>query len=198
MFSPVAGQVLDLAVLAGQPVLPGQRLGSIALASLRPGREAVVLFTAADATRLRVGEEVQLNPQLLSRDSFGSAEQRYGLVAGRLLSLSRESVSAEEVAARVGSREEALNLMASARERSYGDGGDLTAQLPGRTGAPLVLAVVELEAAATPSGLRWSRGRGPAGPLPTRTPADVEAEVERRSLVSYVAPFWRWLAGLRS
>jgi hypothetical protein len=26
----------------------------------------------------------------------------------------------------------------------------------------------------------------------------VEAEVERRSLVSYVAPFWRWLAGLRS
>ncbi len=198
VFSPVAGQVLDLAVLAGQPVLPGQRLGSIALASLRPGREAVVLFTAADATRLRVGEEVQLNPQLLSRDSFGSAEQRYGLVAGRLLSLSRESVSAEEVAARVGSREEALNLMASARERSYGDGGDLTAQLPGRTGAPLVLAVVELEAAATPSGLRWSRGRGTAGPLPTRTPAEVEAEVERRSLVSYVAPFWRWLAGLRS
>lgn len=198
VFSPVAGQVLDLAVLAGQPVLPGQRLGSIALASLRPGREAVVLFTAADATRLRVGEEVQLNPQLLSRDSFGSAEQRYGLVAGRLLSLSRESVSAEEVAARVGSREEALNLMASARERSYGDGGDLTAQLPGRTGAPLVLAVVELEAAATPSGLRWSRGRGPSGPLPTRTPAEVEAEVERRSLVSYVAPFWRWLAGLRA
>ena len=102
------------------------------------------------------------------------------------------------MAARVGSREEALNLMASARERSYGDGCDLTAQLPGRTGAPLVLAVVELEAAATPSGLRWSRGRGPAGPLPTRTPAEVEAEVERRSLVSYVAPFWRWLAGLRS
>ncbi len=198
VFSPVAGQVLDLAVLAGQPVLAGQRLGSIALASLRPGREAVVLFTAADATRLRVGDEVKLNPQLLSRDSFGSAEQRYGLVAGRLLSLSRESVSAEEVAARVGSREEALNLMASARERSYGDGGDLTAQLPGRTGAPLVLAVVELEAATTPSGLRWSRGRGPAGPLPTRTPAEVEAEVERRSLVSYVAPFWRWLAGLRS
>lgn len=198
VFSPVAGRVLDLSVLPGQPVTPGQRLGSIALASLRSGREAVVLFTAADATRLQVGEEVQLNPQLLSRDSFGSAEQRYGLVAGRLVSLSRESVSAEEVAARLGSREEALNLMASARERSFGDGGDLTAQLPGRTGAPLVLGVVELESAATPSGLRWSRGSGPVGPLPTRTPAEVEAEVERRSLVSYVAPFWRWLAGLRS
>ena len=37
----------DLAGVAGHRVLPGQRLGSIALASLRPGREAVVLSTAA-------------------------------------------------------------------------------------------------------------------------------------------------------
>jgi hypothetical protein len=190
--------VLDLAVLPGQPVAPGQKLGSIGLSPAREGKQAVVLFTAADATRLEVGDEVRLNPQLLSRDSFGSGEQRWGLVPGRLLSLSTDSVGVEDVAVAVGSQELAANLMASARQKSFGDGGDLTAQLPGRTGAPLVLGVVRLAAAATPSGLVWSRGEGPARPLPGRTPAEVEAEVEKRSPLSYALPFWRWIAGSRA
>ncbi len=198
VFAPVSGRLLDLAVQPGQPVVPGQKLGSIAAPARGRERQAVVLFTAADASRLRVGDTVKLNPQLLSRDSFGSAEQRYGLVPGRIVSLSSESVELADVTAQVGSQEEAANLMASARERSYGEGGDLTAQLPGRTGAPLVLAVVELERADTPSGLAWSGGRGPAQALPSRTPAEVEAEVEQRSVLSYLTPFWRWITGARA
>jgi HlyD family secretion protein len=198
VFSPAGGVVLDLAVQPGQPVAPGQRLGSIAVPTPPQSRRAVVLFTAADATRLVVGDAVKLNPQLLSRDSFGSAEQRYGLVPGRILSLSRQSVELADVAAAVGNQEEAANLMASAREQSFGEGGDLTAQLPGRTGAPLVLAVVTLKQAATPSGLAWSRGRGPERPLPARTPAEVQADVEQRSVVSYLVPFWRWITGARA
>jgi hypothetical protein len=158
----------------------------------------VVLFTAADASRLAVGDAVRLNPQLLSRDSFGGAEQRYGLVPGRIVSLSSQSVELSDVVAEVGNQEEAANLMASARERSFGDGGDLTAQLPGRSGAPLVLAVVALEQASTPSGLAWTHGGGPQRTLPARTPAAVEAEVEQRSVVSYLVPFWRWLSGARA
>ena len=198
VFSAVDGRVLDVSVLPGQPVAPGQKLGSIGLAPSKEGRLAVVLFTAADATRLEVGDEVKLTPQLLSRDSFGNAEQRYGLVPGRVVSLSQESVDLAEVTSAVGSQEEAANLMASARQKSFGDGGDLTAQLPGRTGAPLVLAVVRLEEAATPSGLAWTRGDGPRRPLPQRTPAEVEAEVEMRAPLSYLVPFWRWIAGSRA
>jgi biotin carboxyl carrier protein len=198
VFSPVSGRILDVAVQPGQPVLPGQKLGNIAVPSPQNGRQAVVLFTAADAARLAVGAEVKLNPQLLSRDSYGSAEQRYGLVPGRIISLSSDSVELAEVASQVGSEEQAANLMASARQKSFGEGGDLTSQLPGRTSAPLVLAVVALERAQTPSGLAWTRGRGPAQPLPTRTPAEVEAEVEMRSVISYVAPFWRWISGARA
>ena len=41
-----------------------------------------------------------------------------------------------------------------------------------------MLAVVRLESANTPSGLAWSRSNGPRRPLPQRTPAEVEAEVE--------------------
>jgi HlyD family secretion protein len=198
VFSSVEGRVLNLAVLPGQPVAPGQRLGSIGMAPELEGKLAVVLFTAADATRLQVGDEVRLNPQVLSRDSFGSGEQRWGLVPGKLVSLSSDSVDLADVAVAVGSQEEAANLMASARQKSFGDGGDLTAQLPGRTGAPLVLGVVRLEAAATPSGLAWTRGDGPTRPLPGRTPAEVEADVELRTPLSYALPFWRWIAGARA
>ena len=198
VFSPAAGRVLDLAVLPGQPVAPGQKLGSIALPASGEEKLAVVLFTAADATRLQVGDEVRLNPQVLSRDSFGSGEQRWGLVPGKLVSLSADSVELADVAVAVGSQEEAANLMASARQKSFGDGGDLTAQLPGRTGAPLVLGVVRLETAATPSGLAWTRSQGPTRPLPGRTPAEVEADVELRSPLSYALPFWRWIAGARA
>ncbi len=198
VFSPADGRVLDLAVRPGQPVAPGERLGSLALPRSEPHRLAVVLFTSADASRLRVGDEVKLNPQLLSRDSYGGTEQRYGLVPGKLVRLSEDSVGSRDVAAEVGSEEEALHLMASTRQRSLGEGGDLTGQLPERSGAPVVLGVVRLEEAATPSGLAWSRGNGPDRPLPQRTPAEVEAEVELRSLLSYLTPFWRWITGARA
>jgi len=197
VFSPAGGQVLDLSVQAGQPVTPGQRLGSLARERPQQGQLAVVLFTAADAVRLQPGHEVGLSPQLLSRDSFGGVEQRYGVVPGKLLSLSPESVTLDDVAVQVGGKEAATHLMATARQRSFGEGGDLTSQLPDRTGTPLVLGVVELETAPTPSGLRWSLGKGPGRALPLGTPAEAEAEVERRSLLSYISPFWRWLAGSR-
>lgn len=197
VFSPVDGRLLDLAVQRDQAVLAGQRLGSIALPQQQPGRRVVVLFTSADASRLKVGDEVMITPQLLSRASYGDARERYGKVQGRLISLSTESVELSDVAAQVGSQEEAANLMASARQESFGEGGDLTAQLPGRSGAPLVLGVVELEQARTPSGLAWTRGEGPPHRLPNRTPAAVEAEVEQRSPIGYALPFWRWLIGAR-
>ena len=197
VFSPAAGRVLDLAVEPGQAVLPGQRLGSLALAGDQDRRLAVVLFTSADATGLAPGEELELDPKVMSRDSYGGAEQRWGTLRGTLVRLSPASVDLEDVASQVGGKEEAANLMARARQQSFGDGGDLTAQLPDRAGAPVVLGVVRLEAAATPSGLAWSKGSGPQRALPPRTPLEVSAEVERRSLLSYVAPFGRWLAGSR-
>ena len=197
VFSPGAGKILDLGVFPGLAVAPGQRLGSLALTNRRAGVLAVVLFTAADATRLKIGDQINLDPQLLSRDSFGGSEERYGTLAAELIQLSSASVDSADVAAQVGGQEEAANLMANARQRSFGDGGDLTAQLPGRVGAPLVLGVVRLQQAATPSGLAWSSSKGPPAPLPPRTPLQAEAEVERRSLFSYALPFWRWLAGAR-
>jgi multidrug efflux pump subunit AcrA (membrane-fusion protein) len=197
VFSPAAGRILDLSVEPGQAVLPGQRLGSLALMGDQDKRLAVVVFTSADATRIAPGADLELDPKVMSRDSYGGAEQRWGTLRGTLLRLSPASVDLEDVTAQVGGKEEAANLMARARQQSFGEGGDLTSQLPDRAGAPVVLGVVRLEGAATPSGLAWSRGAGPPRSLPPRTPLEVSAKVEHRSLLSYVAPFGRWLAGSR-
>ena len=197
VFSPAAGRILDLAVVPGQAVIPGQKLGSIAVAARGSGPLALVLFTAADATRLKIGDRISLDPQLLSRDSFGGTGERYGSLEGDLIRLSKASVDLADVATQLGGQEEAANLMANARQRSFGDGGDLTAQLPNRAGAPLVLGLVRLKQAPTPTGLAWSRGLGPSQALPPRTPLHADAEVEQRALFSYALPFWRWLAGAR-
>jgi multidrug efflux pump subunit AcrA (membrane-fusion protein) len=197
VFSPAAGRILDLSVVPGQAVIPGQKLGSIAVAARGNGPLALVLFTAADATRLKIGDRISLDPQLLSRDSFGGTGERYGSLDGELIRLSKASVDLADVATQLGAQEEAANLMANARQRSFGEGGDLTAQLPNRAGAPLVMGLVRLKQAPTPTGLAWSRGQGPSQALPSRTPLHADAEVEQRSLFSYVLPFWRWLAGAR-
>ena len=105
VFSPGAGKILDLAVFPGLAVAPGQRLGSLALTNRRAGVLAVVLFTAADATRLKIGDQINLDPQLLSRDSFGGSEERYGTLAAELIQLSSASVDSADVAAQVGGQE---------------------------------------------------------------------------------------------
>jgi hypothetical protein len=58
------------------------------------------------------------------------------------------------------------------------------------------IVTVSLERADTPSGLRWSGGgSGPNLSLENGTPAKSEVVVERRSPVSFVLPFLRWLGG---
>ena len=47
----------------------------------------------------------------------------------------------------------------------------------------------------TPSSLRWSGGSGPNLQLENGTPAKSEVVVERRSPVSFLLPFLRWLGG---
>jgi hypothetical protein len=43
--------------------------------------------------------------------------------------------------------------------------------------------------------LTWSGGPGPNLALENGTPAKAQVTVERRSLVSFVMPFLRWIGG---
>lgn len=194
--APEPGRLISWAVEEGQPVQPGERLGTLALERPRAvSRQAMAVFTEADATRLRVGDPIDIEPILQSRNQYGGTAQRYGGVKGRIQAISPTALDAAALSSVVGETDLAASLVARARQEAFGDGGDPLAILPGKATAPLMLVRVELESAPTPSGLRWSGGRGPDLRFEDGQPAEAKASVERRSLVSYALPFLRWIAG---
>ena len=197
VLAPRSGKLLSLSVNPGQAVLPGQRLGTIGPGpeQRRQPRRAIALFSDADAARLRPGSTIELDPLLQSRNRYGGSAERWGLIEGRILRLSPASADLAEVSRVVGDPELAGNLIARSRQAAVGEGGDPLDTVTDKTSAPVVLAVVELESATTPSGLRWSGGRGPDLPLENGTPAKAKVEVERRPALSFVLPFLRWLGG---
>ena len=218
VLAPQPGRLLSLAVTLGQAVLPGQRLGTLALTA-RPAaagrgagdpekgngragggrkegdRDLVALFTSADASQLRVGAEIEIEPQLQSRNHYGGSNQRYGFVPGRIVSLSPTALDLAALTAVVGDADLATSLMARSRQEAFGAGGDPLESLGNQATAPLVLVGVAVERAATASGLRWSSGLGPPYRLDNGTPAAANVTVERRPLLSFVLPFLRWLGG---
>ena len=197
VLAPRSGRLLSLSVAPGQAVAPGQRIGTIGPAAQRADRprSAVGLFSDADAARLKPGDEIKLDPLLQSRDRYGGTTQRYGSVIGRIVNISPSNADLAEVSRVVGDPELATSLMARSRQAALGEGGDPMATAADKLIAPVVLVTVALEGAATASGLRWSSGLGPDLLLENGTPAKLKVVVERRSPVSYLMPFLRWLGG---
>jgi HlyD family secretion protein len=197
VLAPRSGRLLSLSVAPGQAVAPGQRIGTIGPAAQQADRprSAVGLFSDADAARLKPGDEIKLDPLLQSRDRYGGTTERYGSVIGRIVSISPSNADLAEVSRVVGDPELATSLMARSRQAALGEGGDPMVTAADKLIAPVVLVTVALEGAATASGLRWSSGLGPDMRLENGTPAKLKVVVERRSPVSYLMPFLRWLGG---
>ena len=196
VLAPRSGTLLSWAVTPGQAVAPGQRIASLGSPDGKASRTALAVFTEADASRLRQGMEIELEPQFQSRNDYGGSAVRYGRLKGRITALSPTSLGLAALSSVVGDAEMATSLVARSREEGFGSGGDPLATAGDKVTAPVVLAQVELDTAATPSGLRWSRGRGPDFSLSTGTPAAADVEVERRPLLSFLSPFLRWIGGL--
>jgi len=196
--APAAGVVLSLSAAPGQALLAGQRLATIGPGPGSTGqpRRAVALFTQADATRLRPGMTLLLEPQLQTRHLYGGTNQRYGSVVGRISAVAPAAADLDEVSRAVGSTALATSLLASSHQEAFGEGGNPLASLGDKATAPMVLVTVALQPASTPSGLRWSEGQGPDLPLENGTPASARVDVDRRSALSYALPFLRWLTGV--
>jgi HlyD family secretion protein len=199
VLAPRDGMLLGLSVDPGQAVIPGQRLASVGVGPepqrSNQDRTAIALFSDADVARLKPGMPIQLDLQLQTRDRYGGSSQRYGLVEGRIANIAPASADLAEVSRAVGDADLAGSLIARSRQAAFGEGGDPLATLPDKATAPVRIVTVTLERADTPSSLRWSGGSGPNLQLENGTPAKSEVVVERRSPVSFLLPFLRWLGG---
>ena len=168
------GTVLDLQVIQGQTVKPGQRLGTLggaaSLGASGPAPlRAIAYFHPADARRLQSGQGIEVVPDWQQRGRFGGIE-------GVMERVSLLPATPEDINTTMGNPPLAQALVASG-------------------------PVVRTEIALLPSrgsddGYRWTLSRG-SSVFPIREGLTLRAHayVEWRTPVSYVLPLLRDLTG---
>lgn len=163
------GRILELAVLVGQRVELGSRLGRLEIEDGGAELMALAYFEVEDGKRVRPGLEILVSPSIAPRERFGS-------IFGRVRRVSDFPVTVEAAANQIGDLELAREVVAG----------------PSRIE---VLAELQLDA-RTPSGYAWTSGRGPAGLRVTSgTTADVRVTIDERAPITFVLPFLRSLPG---
>jgi len=176
------GRLLDLQVVRGQTVRPGERLGTLGGSDREP-LQAVAYFAPADARRLRQGMAVEVVPDWNERGRFGGIRGRVEQV--NLLPATREDVNttlgnpqlAEALVRRGPVMRAEISLLGAVA--AHGGAG----------GAPA--------AAGGPSrDFRWTLSRGSTVfPIHQGLTLKAHAYVEWRTPVSYLLPALRDLTG---
>ena len=162
------GQILDLQVVRGQTVKPGQRLGTL---GGKPGDTlfAVAYFPPADARRLPIGLPMEVVPDWNERGRFG------GLL-GQVQRVSLLPATREDVDTTMGNPQLAEALV---------------------KGGPVMRADIALARGSRSfDGYRWTLSRG-SSVFPIREGLTLKAHgyVEWRTPISYVLPVLRELTG---
>ena len=167
------GEVLDLQVIEGQTVAPGQRLGTLGRAGdlARSGRglRAVAYLAPADGRRLQPGLPVELVPLWDERGRFGG-------IVGRVERVLTLPATEDDISTTVGNTPLARSLV---------DQG------------PVLRSEISLERdPRSHDGFRWTLSRG-SRVFPVREGLTVAAHayVEWRPPISYLVPGWRRLTG---
>lgn len=171
------GRLLDLQVVRGQTVKPGQRLGTLGShtgGTPKPGDAepkplmAVAYFAPADARRLRAGLPMEVVPDWNERGRFGG-------ILGRVRHVSLLPATREDVDTTLGNPQLAEALVKR---------------------GPVMRADISLDPAPGRGGYRWTLSRG-STVFPVREGLTLQAHgyVEWRSPISYVLPALRDLTG---
>ena len=171
------GRILDLQVVRGQTVKPGERLGTLGSSTGGPLR-TVAYFAPADARRLRPGLAMEVVPDWDERGRFGG-------IRGRVSRVSLLPATREDVNTTMGNPQLAEALVRNGPVmRTEIDLLPAGASGPGGAGR------------ADGDGFRWTLSRG-SSVFPIREGLTLKAHgyVEWRTPVSYVLPILRDLTG---
>ncbi|MFJ5880000.1 HlyD family efflux transporter periplasmic adaptor subunit [Kitasatospora cineracea] len=158
--SPFSGAVVSVPAAVGQAVAPGSLLASVERTDGPGDRPVAMLFVpSARAAAVAPGAAVALSVPALP-------ERAHGLLRGRVTSVGRYPLSAQEVSALLG-----------------GNPG-----LAGLSGSePVTEVLVDLSPdPRTPSGYSWSTRLGPPGPLGTPQQLTGSLDLGARSPISLV------------
>lgn len=162
--APHAGRVLELLTSEGAQVGRGD---SLVLAEMTEAPLRGIVFVAAEATRIRSGQKVQLSPS-------GVPWEEYGHLLGRVVEVSKSPLS--PAAMNVFLRNDALVTQFTAKGATY-----------------LVSVEIEVDR-STPSGFRWTSRQGPDLGFGSGTLCAAQVTVRERRPISLMIPALRkWL-----
>lgn len=176
------GKVEEISVNLGEVLLPSGRIGRLAVETPNAKVNVVALFKVGEAKQLAPGMEVEVIPDLYDRE-------RYGGIVATVIEVAQNPVTASELSSLVGSQDLAEKLLLG-RDRDDRD-------KPQPINTSVTKVILELQTDAhTPSGFKWTEGKGAPRVITDGTTADVKAVIEERSLFSYLTPAFRWITGV--
>jgi HlyD family secretion protein len=168
IISEYTGRILEVTTSVGQIVNAGQRLGAIETDDPKARLVAVAYFPVSDGKKIEPGMEVRITPATIERE-------RYGGIIGKVVSVSPFPVTTDAITNVVGNAEVAQSLS------SGGSKIEVFAELNENT--------------SSPTGYRWTSGRGPDIKVTAGTTGGVRATVEDRRPIALVIPILRRWSG---
>jgi HlyD family secretion protein len=164
--SPIAGRVTEIKVSSGAYLPAGAPVATIESPQSR--LQVVIYLSPALGKDARPGQTARIEPGSVRRDE-------YGAILGRVISVSPYPATPEGMAAVLHNTELVTRFS--------------------RAGAPYA-AVVQLQPdARTPSGYRWSSGRGPDQKISSGTLAHAEVVTRERRPIELLLPLLRRVSG---
>jgi HlyD family secretion protein len=165
--SPIAGHVTEIKAAVGTVVAIGHPVISIEKAGR--GLELMLYLSPAQGKDVRPGMEVRIEPATVRKEEAGT-------LIGRVLTISEFPISPQGMLAVLGNPELVKAFSAQ--------------------GPPYAARVALFADAASPSGYRWSTGRGPAIALSAGTTAAAEVTVHTQRPIALALPLLRRETGI--
>lgn len=167
VLSPAAGKVTEIKAVPGGAVAPGTAVVSVE--SGVTGLQAILYLPPDQGKLVKPSMEVRVSPSTVK-------SEEYGTILGRVIEVS--DFPSTEQAMQATLQNSGLVTQFSA------------------AGAPFAARVDLIRDPTTPTGYRWSGGRGPATLISSGTIASGEVTVRELPPISYVIPVLRKATGL--
>uniref|UniRef100_B8HRD5 Secretion protein HlyD family protein n=1 Tax=Cyanothece sp. (strain PCC 7425 / ATCC 29141) TaxID=395961 RepID=B8HRD5_CYAP4 len=166
--SPYPGCILELAVVPGQILSPGMRLGTLQVNTASDTLKAISYFPVSEGKRIKPGMIIQVTPSTVKRERFGG-------ILGKVTAVSSFPVSKAAAISLLGSTELAGDLLGSAPQIE-------------------VQSVLQTNAQGV---YQWSSSRGPKDfSLSSGTTTTDQVIVEQQAPITFVLPILRQWTGL--
>lgn len=165
------GRILELAIVPGQSVSAGARIGSIETEDPDGKLMSVIYLADKDGKQIKPGMTVQVTPSMVKRE-------RYGGIVGKVTNVNPFPVSSPDIAAMIGNENLANNLASNSG------------------GAPMQVFAELQPSSTTFSGFKWSSSDGPQLKVSSGTTTQVKINVGELAPISYVIPIFRSLSGV--